>query len=238
MLNPALPRTAPAHAVPAPHKPLRGFRNIRKRTLTVGTIVLSTALVVINDLPAAAATEAPVVEVEVESQSLFVSTDVVESSVSAPLMDSIAEFDVFLYTPVQYPVDPNTTITSRFGHRHAPCGGCSTNHSGVDWTPGYGAEVHAIADGVVISRPMGGWGSYVVIEHDIDGQKVLSGYAHLVAGSNLKPGAVVKRGDVVGLSGNTGQTSGAHLHFSILVNDKFVDPLTWLKNNVTEPFGG
>lgn len=193
-------------------------------------------LIVVNDLPAAATTM-PVAEPIIEAQSLYISPDVVASSVSAPVIEEIAEYDIVTFTPVQWPVDPATTVTSTFGGRSAPCAGCSTQHSGVDWTPGYGAPVHAIADGVVVSRPMGDWGSYVVIEHDVDGQTVLSGYAHLVSGTNLPVGTEVSRGDVIGLSGNTGRTSGAHLHFSILVNDQFVNPQTWLKMHVTEAWG-
>jgi murein DD-endopeptidase MepM/ murein hydrolase activator NlpD len=232
VLNTLLPTSARAV------KPLRGFLNVRRRSLAAATMAMSAGLVVVHDLPALAATSAPAQETVVGSQTLHVSTEVAESEESAPLLAETAEYDITHYTPVQYPVDPGTTLTSHFGHRKAPCGGCSTNHSGVDWTPGYGAPVHAIADGVVISRPMGGWGSYVLIEHNVDGERVISGYAHLVAGSNLPVGATVKRGEVVGLAGNTGQTSGAHLHFSILVNDDFVDPLTWLQNNVTEGFPG
>lgn len=232
MLNSLLSRSGtPAEAQ------LRGFLGIRRRTLVVATMLFSSVLVLGTDLTAAASTHAPTVETEIEGQSLYISPDVVHSSISAPIIEEIAEYDIVLYTPVQWPVSPSTTVTSTFGKRSAPCAGCSTQHSGVDWTPGYGAPVYAIADGTVISRPMGDWGSYVIIEHDIDGQRVLSGYAHLVAGTNLPVGTTVTRGDVIGLSGNTGRTSGAHLHFSIIVNDTFVNPQTWLKKHVTEVWG-
>ena len=83
--------------------------------------------------------------------------------------------------------------------------------------------------------PMSDWGVYVVIQHVIDGQTVYSGYAHLLRGSNVAIGTTVARGDVIGRVGNTGPTSGAHLHFSIIVGDRqFVDPQAWLAKHVTE----
>src|SRR5690606_42085567 len=91
-------------------------------------------------------------------------------------------------TPIQWPVSPGSPISSYFGHRAAPCGGCSTEHSGVDFTPGRGTPVHAIADGIAVSRPMSGWGSYVVLQHEVDGEIVLSGYAHMITGTTVPVG--------------------------------------------------
>jgi len=66
----------------------------------------------------------------------------------------------------------------------------------------------------------------------------LSGYAHMIAGSTIPVGTVVKRGDVIGRVGNTGESSGNHLHFSIIRGDTFIEPLSWLRAHVTEPFTG
>ena len=228
-------RSTHASAVAQPHHhiPLRGFRHVSRRTLTIATVALSMMLLVVNDLPAAATT-LPEVEPVVEGQELRITEATITSPLSSPVTDDRDDYDMITYTPVQYPLNPATTMSAGFGHRSAPCAGCSTNHSGVDWVPGYGTPIEAIADGVVVARPMSDWGVYVVIQHEVDGQTVYSGYAHMVRGSNVPIGTVVHRGDVIGLVGNTGPTSGSHLHFSIIVGDTFVDPQAWMAKHVTE----
>ena len=144
-------------------------------------------------------------------------------------------FDYTIGTgPVRWPFPYPVPISSGFGDRAAPCRGCSTSHSGVDFVPGYGAAIFAVADGVVYEHGPGGttWGNYVIIQHEIDGETVFSGYAHMQSGSSpLNVGDVVKVGDFVGLVGATGQVSGAHLHFTISIGDPkaFVDPFAYLK---------
>lgn len=135
---------------------------------------------------------------------------------------------------IRWPFPYAVPISSGFGDRAAPCRGCSTSHSGIDFNPGYGAAIFAMADGVVVDVSGGGssWGTFVVIEHQIDGQTVYSGYAHMVSGSTpLVVGQEIKVGDFVGLVGATGQATGAHLHFTVAIGDRmhFVDPFTYLK---------
>lgn len=219
------------------HAPRGIFLRMSRRGLAVAVVAFSMAMVIINDLPAAATTLPESSARIVGAQQLEISPAALKASVAiAPLDLERDEMSMVYFTPTQYPVKPSSTISSRFGHRAAPCEGCSTLHSGVDFTPGRGTPVHAIADGVVVSRPERGWGSYVVIEHEYDGKTVYSGYAHLMAGSNAPVGTIVKRGDVIGKVGSTGESTGAHLHFSIIEGNTFVDPLVWLDKHVTEPF--
>jgi hypothetical protein len=136
--------------------------------------------------------------------------------------------------PIRWPFPYAVPISSGFGDRAAPCRGCSTAHSGIDFNPGWGAAIFAIADGVVFEHGEGGssWGNYVIIRHTIDGQTVYSGYAHMQSGSSpLVVGEEIKVGDFVGLVGATGQATGAHLHFTISIGDPmhYVDPYTYLK---------
>jgi hypothetical protein len=136
--------------------------------------------------------------------------------------------------PIRWPFPYAVPISSGFGDRAAPCRGCSTAHSGIDFNPGWGAAIFAIADGVVYEHGEGGtsWGNYVIIQHTIDGQTVYSGYAHMQSGSSpLVVGEEIKVGDFVGLVGATGQATGAHLHFTISIGDPmhYVDPYTYLK---------
>jgi murein DD-endopeptidase MepM/ murein hydrolase activator NlpD len=144
------------------------------------------------------------------------------------------DFDVTEHTLVQYPVGASTPISSYFGYRS--CAGCSTFHSGTDFVPGFGAPIEAVADGVVVSSPVadGSWGVHVTIEHVIDGVVFRTSYAHMQTGSmTLQMGDRVFRGQVIGLVGSTGQSNGAHLHFTVQDADgDLIDPLPWLRAHV------
>ena len=133
---------------------------------------------------------------------------------------------------VRWPFPYVVPISSGFGDRAAPCRGCSTTHNAIDLTPGAGAPIYAIADGVVIRRePRGGsWGNNLTIEHRIGGHVVTSSYAHMQWDSSpIELGQTVKVGDFLGLVGATGQATGAHLHLEIKVDGVYVDPYVWLK---------
>ncbi len=135
--------------------------------------------------------------------------------------------------PIRWPFPYAVPISSGFGSRAAPCRGCSTEHSGLDFDSGYGTAIFSVADGVVVERSTGGgsWGNYVVIESTTpDGRTFQTGYAHMASGSSaLVLGEQVKVGDLIGLTGATGQVSGAHLHLTIKIDGSFVDPFTFLK---------
>jgi murein DD-endopeptidase MepM/ murein hydrolase activator NlpD len=135
--------------------------------------------------------------------------------------------------PVRWPFPVAVPISSGFGARVAPCRYCSSYHRGVDFTPGRGAPIYAIADGVVTQQEYsGGYGEHAYIEHQINGQTVLSVYAHMEAGSSpLEVGDRVLVGDFVGLVGNTGTSTGAHLHFEIRIDGVYLDPFAYLQAN-------
>ena len=132
---------------------------------------------------------------------------------------------------IRWPFPYSVPISDYWGPRVAPCDGCSTFHKGVDFTPGTGAPIYAVADGVVSIHEdtYGGLGNNVWIDHVIDGQKITSVYAHMITGSSsLAVGDKVRVGDFIGQVGDTGSSTGAHLHFEILVQDVNVDPFGWL----------
>lgn len=138
---------------------------------------------------------------------------------------------------VQWPFLVGVPITTDFGPRMPPCGGCSSFHKGIDLNPGVGSPVQAIADGVVSevsATDNGGLGVYAVIDHSVGGQLVSSVYAHMGEGSlRLSVGQSVAVGEVVGNVGNTGQSTGPHLHFEILLEGVTpTDPVVWLAENV------
>ena len=108
--------------------------------------------------------------------------------------------------PVRWPFPVAVQISSGFGARVAPCRYCSSYHRGVDFVPGRGAPIYAIADGVVTQQEFsGGYGEHAYVEHQINGQTVLSVYAHMEAGSSpLEVGDRVSVGDFIGLVGKHG----------------------------------
>lgn len=127
---------------------------------------------------------------------------------------------------IQWPIAFGTEMVYGYGWRWGRM------HQGIDLVPGNGAPIQAIADGVVrVSSPYGGgYGVHVYIDHEIDGMLVTSHYAHMQYGSlRFKEGDRVKVGDILGLVGNTGASLGPHLHFEILVNGSFVDPVPFMK---------
>ncbi|WOF23646.1 M23 family metallopeptidase [Microbacterium betulae] len=127
---------------------------------------------------------------------------------------------------IQWPFAVGTSMSSGYGMRWGRL------HEGIDFTPGDGAPVQAIADGVVrIATESGGaYGVTVYIDHVIDGKVVTSHYAHMQYGSlQVVQGQKVEAGDIVGLTGNTGRSYGAHMHFEIIINGSTTDPLPWLQ---------
>lgn len=108
-------------------------------------------------------------------------------------------------------------------------------HEGIDFTPGSGAQVQAIAEGTVrIATEAGGaYGVSVYIDHVVDGQRISSHYAHMQHGSlQVSVGQHVVAGDPVGRVGNTGRSFGAHLHFELRIDGKAaIDPLPWLQKH-------
>lgn len=130
---------------------------------------------------------------------------------------------------IQWPFAVGVGITYGFGMRDG------VMHEGADFVPGEGAPIQAIADGVVrtATEDGGGYGVMIIIDHKIDGQLVSSRYAHMLHGSmQVKQGDVVHVGEVIGHTGNTGRSFGAHTHFEILMNGTVaIDPITWLRAN-------
>ena len=136
---------------------------------------------------------------------------------------------------IQWPFPAGSPITSGFGPRKvAGCSFCSTNHKGLDFTPGSGTPIHVVADGVVklVQVSNSGLGNHVIVEHSINGKKVETVYAHMLYGSiKVATGQAVGVGTVLGNVGSTGNSTGAHLHFETHLNGTPVDPFAWLQAN-------
>ena len=116
-------------------------------------------------------------------------------------------------------------LSSNFGRRRAPTAGASTYHKGVDWATPVGTPVYASSGGTVAKA---GWGSgygYVVYINHPDGRQTR--YAHL-SKVLVSAGQTVSQGDRIALSGNTGVSSGPHVHFEMLINGSQVNPIPYL----------
>ena len=128
-----------------------------------------------------------------------------------------------------WPTEANqTTISSGFGPRNSPTAGASSNHGGIDIAVGEGTNVYACMDGkVTVSQYSDSAGNYVQIDH---GNGYVTKYMH---NSQLKVsvGDKVTAGQLIALSGNTGISTGAHLHFQIEKNGEKVDPLSFKYDN-------
>lgn len=116
-------------------------------------------------------------------------------------------------------------ITSPFGFRIHPITGIYTGHTGIDIGVGMGNPVYAAADGKVIvaSNGYGGYGVAVVIDH---GSGISTLYGHN-SSLNVSVGQNVTRGQVVAYSGNSGWSTGPHLHFEVRVGGSYVDPMSY-----------
>jgi murein DD-endopeptidase MepM/ murein hydrolase activator NlpD len=118
-------------------------------------------------------------------------------------------------------------VSSQFGSRTDPFTGRRAFHKGVDFAGREGAEVVAVASGVVIwSGERYGYGQLVEINH---GNGYVTRYAHNV--DNLVAvGDTVRRGQVIARMGDTGRATGPNLHFEVLLNDRPVNPLTYVQS--------
>lgn len=119
-------------------------------------------------------------------------------------------------------------ISSPFGKRVHPLSGEETSHNGIDIAIDSGTEVCAIEDGEVQKSEYNQFsGNYIVIAHK-DGYT--SSYAHLKE-TKVKTGDIVKKGDIIGISGSTGAVTGPHLHMEIRKDSSPIDPMTLIVND-------
>jgi murein DD-endopeptidase MepM/ murein hydrolase activator NlpD len=234
-----------------PRRPRRRRIPIGQKLFSAAALLFAGALLVGTSLPANALftdASASGVITELDGQAMKVSADVLAET-SADRSDfSVTSYAEVLnahrsgsYTPttgaIRWPYPYASPITDGFGHRNSPCAGCSSDHKGIDFTPGAGVVTYSIAAGVVESSVVsnGGLGNVVIINHTINGQSIQSVYGHMQSNSStLKAGDVVKAGDPVGKVGMTGSATGPNMHLEIHVNGVAVDPFTWLTKNARD----
>ncbi|MFB6257246.1 MAG: peptidoglycan DD-metalloendopeptidase family protein [Flavobacteriales bacterium] len=122
-------------------------------------------------------------------------------------------------------------IASGFGMRFHPIYRVLKMHSGIDFTADIGTPVHVTGDGVVtrVEKDRAGYGHNVLVDH---GHGFETLYAHL-SEFKVKKGDKVQRGEVVGLTGNTGTSTGPHLHYEVIRDGKKVDPVNHFFSDLT-----
>lgn len=133
---------------------------------------------------------------------------------------------------VQWPFPMGVQLTDGYGPRNGPAG-TSGFHGGQDFTPGEGTPIGSIADGVVKRVDLTGassFGIFIEVEHVIEGQRVTSLYAHLDPSTvKVAEGDEVQVGDELAGVGNSGLSTGPHVHLEIHVNGKYVNPFVFLE---------
>jgi len=125
---------------------------------------------------------------------------------------------------VRKPV-PIGIMRSGFGERNHPLLHYMKTHTGVDWAAPFGTPIFAAGNGTIDEIGLkGGYGKYVRIRHANGYQ---TAYGHMTAfARSLNVGSRVRQGQIIGFVGSTGLSTGAHVHFEILINDRFVNPMT------------
>ncbi|WIB78185.1 peptidoglycan DD-metalloendopeptidase family protein [Curtobacterium sp. MCPF17_002] len=126
------------------------------------------------------------------------------------------------------PVAGTIPIAGGFGSRWVRgCASCSTNHQGLDFAAPTGTAVVAAMSGRVVSAGVfGGYGNQVLLQH-ADGSETRYGHLSQIS---VRAGQTVAVGERIGAVGNTGVSTGSHLHFEVILGGTPVDPATWLRN--------
>lgn len=255
----SVPRRAPK-APPA--RPRSRRRSIARGFLSVGVMAIAAAFVVGVSLPVNVfGSAAPVVASElpegvdgaVEAKQQLEVSDTIVAAEATVERDgysgqSFADAEQARYQAsgqgfapgfvptagaIRWPFAQSVPLSSGFGYSEEYGG----YHTGLDFVPGEGAPVSAIADGVVtwVGWDNTGRGYYAAIQSQVDGHQIVAIYAHLVDGSSpMYPGQLIKVGDLVGLTGDTGWSYGAHLHLGIQYDGEFIDPFVWLTAHATD----
>jgi murein DD-endopeptidase MepM/ murein hydrolase activator NlpD len=135
--------------------------------------------------------------------------------------------------PFVYPV-MTPRLSSSYGPRKHPLLKYSRKHKGVDLAADIGAPVRVVAPGtVVFADPYAGYGNFVVVEHNLG---VTTHYGHCDE-IKVKPGQKVNAGDIIATIGNTGLSSGPHLHFELRINGEPKNPENFIPDLASHPEG-
>ena len=168
-----------------------------------------------SEAAAAAATAAAEGNADAQFRSLFQTwqkLDVLEQTV--------------ISIPSMQPVE-NIKLTSSFGVRSDPFHGSAAMHAGVDIPGPIGTPIYATADGVIgRAGRFGGYGNLITVNH---GKGIETRYGHL-SKILVAPNSRVRRGQMIGLMGSTGRSTGSHLHYEVRIDGAAVNPMPFMQN--------
>ncbi len=226
----------PVYPEPSPSSGLvyRGFLPV-PALLAPGDYPVTVAYTATNGVPLARELSVRVVEGAYEAQRIMLPPDRSTLLDSQILADELARLRAAWSqadTPVQWrepfrmPMDAEYPTTSAFGTRRSYNGGpFASYHAGQDFAVPAGVTITAPADGIVaLAEPLRVRGNAVMLDH---GRGVFTGYWHL-AEALVQAGQVVKAGDPIGVVGNTGLSTGAHLHWELRIYGIAVDPMQFV----------
>jgi murein DD-endopeptidase MepM/ murein hydrolase activator NlpD len=137
------------------------------------------------------------------------------------------------HTPAIQPISNSDLqrTSSGFGMRFHPILKINKMHGGMDFVAPIGTPIYATADGIIeiSSNDYYGYGKYIKINHEYNYK---TAYGHLFE-LKVKKGQLVKRGEIIGLLGNTGLSTGPHLHYEVIFKNKFVNPINYYFHDLT-----
>lgn len=176
-------------------------------------------------------------EQEINDIELMMAFDSIENELKSetkpPInsVDNTLQDDFLKFIPNGFPL-PNRGITSLYGNRTHPIIGTARMHHGIDLRAKEGTPVVATADGFVeySANSKTGYGYLVVLSHNY-GFKTR--YGHLMSMDVVRVGQWVKKGEIIAYSGNTGLSTGPHLHYEIRFLERTIDPLNFLNWNLS-----
>ena len=171
------------------------------------------------------AEKAKALEDEADAEMEQFRNELANMSSSGAASSSSSSTSVASYGSMQWPAVASKTITSPYGYRFHPIQKVNRFHSGIDIGAAYGTGIVAAESGTVIKAAWnGGYGKCIVIDH---GGGIYTLYGHC-SQINVSVGQSVSRGEQIGLIGSTGNSTGPHLHFEVLINGSTTDPLSYV----------
>ncbi|MBN1971631.1 MAG: peptidoglycan DD-metalloendopeptidase family protein [Candidatus Delongbacteria bacterium] len=154
-----------------------------------------------------------------------------EERIDVATLSSVKKVYALQIIPNGLPLLENDGVTSKYGYRIHPISGTKEFHRGLDFRAKTGEDVLTTADGIVEYAGFhkeSGYGNVVIIDHGL-GFKTIYGHLNKTL---VKAGTSVKKGEIIALSGNSGKSSGPHLHYEIKFVNRNLDPQNFVDWNL------
>lgn len=169
----------------------------------------------------------PITPISFPGQGALPSADALRANAILAGLDTISLYRIAAFqTPFAMPVQDRVRLTSGFGRRNDPINGARKMHEGQDFAGAYGTPIYATADGTVVYAGWeSGYGRLIRIKHAFG---IETRFGHL-SQIRVQVGQKVSRGDRIGDMGNSGRSTGTHLHYEIRIGGSAINPMTFIK---------